>query len=163
MDAKQVLQMHMGMSDMVLKTYVSDLSDAELLIRPADKINHIAWQLGHLISAEAFLLNAICPGKAPALPEGFDAAHSKEKADSTDASGFLTKEKYLELYDRVRAASLAAFASCSAQDLAGPSPERFRERFPTVGDMFVLISTHPMMHVGQFVVLRRKLGKPVLI
>jgi hypothetical protein len=29
--------------------------------------------------------------------------------------------------------------------------------------MFILIATHPMMHAGQFVPVRRALGKPVAI
>ena len=30
-------------------------------------------------------------------------------------------------------------------------------------NMFTLIATHPMMHAGQFVVVRRQLGKPILM
>jgi hypothetical protein len=33
---------------------------------------------------------------------------------------------------------------------------------PTLGDIFLLLATHTMMHAGQFTVVRRKLGKPVL-
>jgi hypothetical protein len=34
---------------------------------------------------------------------------------------------------------------------------------PTIGSLLAMIANHPMMHVGQFVVMRRKLGKPVVI
>ena len=34
---------------------VSDLSDAELLVRPVPQANHIAWQLGHLILQDSRL------------------------------------------------------------------------------------------------------------
>ena len=44
-----------------------------------------------------------------------------------------------------------------------PAPEDFRSFCPTMGDMFTLIATHPMMHAGQFVVVRRQLGKPILM
>jgi hypothetical protein len=33
---------------------------------------------------------------------------------------------------------------------------------PTLGALFILISNHVLMHTGQFTVVRRKLGKPVL-
>ena len=46
---------------------------------------------------------------------------------------------------------------CRMPILDAPSPESFREYFPTVGQMFTLIGTHPMMHAGQFVVVRRQL------
>lgn len=33
---------------------------------------------------------------------------------------------------------------------------------PTVGALFMLTANHELMHSGQFSVVRRKLGKPVL-
>ncbi len=33
---------------------------------------------------------------------------------------------------------------------------------PTVGHLLLMLSNHDLMHAGQFSVLRRKLGKPVL-
>jgi hypothetical protein len=33
---------------------------------------------------------------------------------------------------------------------------------PTLGALFVLVANHALMHGGQFSVVRRKLGKPVL-
>ncbi len=44
-----------------------------------------------------------------------------------------------------------------------PTEGRLAAIAPTLGSLFVLIANHPMMHVGQFVVMRRKLGKPVVI
>jgi hypothetical protein len=35
--------------------------------------------------------------------------------------------------------------------------------FPTVASILVLVSTHAMMHCGQFVPVRRALGKPILV
>ena len=62
MNAKDAIRSTMDLSLTVLNSYVSDLSDADLLRRPAPGCNHLAWQLGHLISSEAGLLNAVCPG-----------------------------------------------------------------------------------------------------
>ena len=48
------------------------LSDADLLVRPAPSANHIAWQLGHLVLAEPFLIRTELPDAAyPELPAGF--------------------------------------------------------------------------------------------
>ena len=33
---------------------------------------------------------------------------------------------------------------------------------PTLGALFFLMASHEMMHAGQFTVVRRQLGKPVL-
>lgn len=164
MKAQDALRSSMDMSLFVLKTYLGDLSDAELLSRPAAGCNHLAWQLGHLISSEVGLLKEVCPDVPPVeLPEGFAHQHGKQAAGDDDAARFLSKQQYLELFDRVRANTHAALEKLSEADLDRPSPEKYRKMFPTVGSVFTLIATHPMMHAGQFVVVRRKLGKPVVI
>ena len=163
MNTKEALRSSMDMSLHVLKTYISDLSDADLLRRPGDGCNHLAWQLGHLISSEVSLLDSVCPGKGADLPAGFAEQHAKETCQSDDAAAFRTKQEYLDLFEKVRSATLAALESLPDAELDSPSPERMREHFPTVGHMFTLIGTHPMMHAGQFAVVRRQLGKPILM
>lgn len=152
-----------NLSDTVLKSYLSDLEDSELLCRPGESCNHLAWQLGHLIASEVQLLESIAPGKSIELPDGFVDAHSKEMCTSDDPAKFHTRQEYLDLYEKVRAASKGALDAIPEEQLDAPAPENFRSFCPTVADMFALIATHPMMHAGQFAVARRKLGKPVLM
>ncbi len=163
MTAKDVLNMQMDVGLTVLKTYISDWSDQEMLMRPGKGCNHAAWQIGHLIAAEADLLNSVCPGASVLLPAGFVDRHSKETIGVDDPAKFLSKEQYLELFEKQRAATKAALATLPDADLDRPSPEKFRKMFPTVGAIFGLIAGHPLMHAGQFVSVRRQLGKPVLI
>ena len=163
MNTKEAIRSSMDVSLHVLNTYISDLSDADLLQRPGTGCNKLAWQLGHLISSEVQLLNSICPGKGAELPAGFAEQHSKETCETEDSAGFRTKQEYLDLYQQVREATLAALEVVSDADLDEPSPEPMREHFPKVGQIFTLIGTHPMMHAGQFVVVRRQLGKPILM
>jgi hypothetical protein len=163
MNAKEAFKSAVNFSSMVVKTYVSDLSDQDLLVRPAEGCNHLAWQLGHLISSEVGLLAAVTGRKLVELPAGFDEAHAKDKANVDDPAAFLSKAAYVEWFDKVRAASLAALEAFSDADFDRPAPERLQRICPTMGDAFTLIATHPMMHAGQFVIVRRKLGKPVLI
>jgi hypothetical protein len=163
MNAKDVLKMQMNMGLHVLKTYLSDLSDADLLQRPGKGCNHLAWQLGHLISSEAQLRTAICPGSEVALPAGFAERHSRQAIGVDDPAQFQSKQQYLDLYDQQRAATLAALDQLPDADLDRPAPESFRKMFPTVGALFGLIASHPLMHAGQVVALRRQLDKPVLI
>lgn len=163
MNTKEALRAAMDMGLFVLNTYVSDLSDDDLMHRPQQDCNHLAWQLGHLISSEVSLLESICPGRAAQLPAGFAEKHTKETCREDDPGKFCSKADYLELLAQVRAATLAALGDVSDEQLDAPAPEWIREHFPTVGHMFTLIGTHPMMHAGQFAVVRRQLGKPVLI
>jgi hypothetical protein len=163
MNGPEAISQAMDLSSMVLQAYLGDLEDDELMQRPAEGCNHLAWQLGHLIASECDLLEAIRPGAAAALPDGFGAAHGKETSGSDDQGQFCSKQEYLDLLEKVRAASKAALEECSEDSLDEPSPESYREMFPTVGTIFLLIATHGLMHAGQFVPVRRAFDKPVVI
>lgn len=163
MNAKDAIRSSGNLSMMVLKSYVSDLEDSELLTRPGKGCNHIAYQLGHLISAEVQLLELAAPGQGTELPDGFAEAYSKENASDDNPEHFLDKATYLELFEKVRAATLAALDAYPEADLDKESPEHLRSFCPTMGDLFTLIANHPLMHAGQFVVVRRQLGKPILM
>jgi uncharacterized damage-inducible protein DinB len=163
MNTKETIRSNMGITDMVFKTYLSDLSDADLMTRPSEGCNHVAWQVGHLISSEVGLINQIAPGKGMELPDGFADAHSKEQAGNDDASAFRSKDEYLALYDKVREASAAVLEEMTDEQMDEAGPEHFKQLCPTKGAMFNLVATHPMMHAGQLAVARRVLGKPVLI
>jgi hypothetical protein len=163
MNTKDAIRSTMDLSLFVLNSYVGDLSDTDLLRRPGPGCNHLAWQLGHLISSEANLVNAVCPGQGAELPAGFADQHSKKMCGVDDPEQFRPKQEYVELFQKVRASTLAALEKLQDTDFDKPSPESFRQRFPTVGAIFTLVATHPMMHAGQFVVVRRQLGKPIVI
>ncbi len=163
MKATDVLQSTLTSTQFIFTTYLNDLTDGELLIRPVPEANHIAWQVGHLINAEV-QLGAPVPGvKYPELPAGFAEQHSKETSSQTDAKGFLTKAEYLDLFGKVRGATAAAVAAMSDADLDKPNSGRMAQFAPTIGALVVLIANHTLMHGGQFAVLRRKLGKPIVM
>lgn len=163
MNAKDAINATLHLSSTVVSAYISDLSDAELLQRPGQGCNHLAWQLGHLIDSEASLLNLLEPGAGPELPAGFSEKHAKTNSSSDNPADFLSKAEYLALTEKLHSASRALLERFPAERLDEPAPERLQSICPTLGAVFVLIATHPMMHAGQFVPVRRALGKPVLI
>lgn len=163
MDTREAIRATLDASMLVLKSYVGDFTDSELRSRPGPGCNHVAWQLGHVISANCFLLDLIQPGAAPELPAGFAEKHSVEAAAIDDSAQFYTKQQYLELFGKLNDAIISAVNQQTLEDLDRPAPERFRAAFPTVGHMYILLATHPLMHAGQFVPVRRALGKPVVI
>jgi uncharacterized damage-inducible protein DinB len=162
MTAKDAIRKALHSNQDMLKSFLGDLSDADLLVRPVPTANHIAWQLGHLIAAEAWMQSMI-PGTTPiSLPDGFDDKHKKETANVDSPAAFLKKAEYLELLDKVRAGTLAALDNLSDADLDIATTGRVASFAPDLGTLLLLIGSHTMMHGGQFTVLRRKLGKPVL-
>lgn len=148
----------------LLEMYVSDLTDADLLVRPVPGANHIAWQIGNVIIGDSYLISPQLPeAKYPELPPGFMEKHSAAGAKDDGPDGFLSKAEYLDLFNRTRAATVAALESLSDDDLdrdTGPSMAQFA---PTLGEAFLAVANHTMMHGGQFTVIRRQLDKPVLM
>jgi hypothetical protein len=146
-----------------LHWYVSDFSDADLLVRPVPGANHAAWQIGNVIGGDVFLIKAEFPDAVfPTLPPGFAELHGTEGAKKDSTEGFLTKAQYLDLFDKTRAATIAALEKLSDDDLDRPTSEQFRSWAPTIGHLFLMTAHHTLMHAGQFTVIRRKLGKPIL-
>jgi len=162
MDSRGAIRQAIGIADMVAFSYLEALDDADLLVRPVEGANHIAWQLGHLITSENGLLSSVRAGSMPPLPEGFADKYTKETSQSDDAAHFHTKSEYLQLMKQQREATLKLLDQLSDEDLDAPAPEQYRAHFPTVGAIMTLQAAHTLMHAGQWTVLRRKLGKPVL-
>ena len=163
MNTQDAIRATMNTSSLVLNRYLEDLSDADLMNRPGPGCNHIAWQLGHLIASENQLLESVSPGSSIELPAGFAEKHSKETISDDNPANFCTKQEYLDQFERVHAATNQVIDQLSNADLDQPAPEHFRSMFPTRGHVFILIATHGLMHAGQLVPVRRKLGKPVVI
>lgn len=161
MDAKGILRQSVELSHMITRAYVDDLTDADLFVRSVPGANHIAWQLGHLIAGTQQMLGML-GHSSPALPEGFAAAHSAETSGVDDSAKFGTKEEYLNYLEQMKAAALAAIEATPESALDQPGPEAMREYAPTVAAALGVVAMHPTMHAGQFVPIRRKLGKAPL-
>jgi hypothetical protein len=157
----EVIQAALKSTKTGLEMLLADLSDADILVRPVPGANHIAWQLGHLIGAEAYLAKDYLPGvKYPELPPGFAEQHGKETSAAESSKGFLTKGQYLELFNATRQATIDAVGKLTPADLDKPTAEKWRQFAPTAGHMLLLVANHTTMHSGQFTAVRRKLGKP---
>jgi hypothetical protein len=162
MNAGAAIQNALTSTQQILNWYVSDLADADLLVRPAPNANHIAWQLGHVIAAERGLMSAQgLPHPYPELAAGFSERYLNKESSAAN-EGFGTKAQYLDLFEKIRGATIANAAKLSDADFDKPTVGNMAKFAPTLGALFILQANHTMMHAGQFTVVRRKLGKPVL-
>ncbi len=161
MTPKDVFRQVLDSGDMLLRAYVGDMSDADLLVRSVPGSNHTAWQLGHMVAGTSRMLTAL-GHPAIELPEGFTAAHSPETSASDDPARFAKKAEYLALLDKAKSAILAAIEATPDAKLDAPGPEAMREFAPTVGAVLTMLGGHWLMHSGQLVPIRRKLGRPPL-
>jgi hypothetical protein len=161
MQAKDVFHHLIDFGNFLTRAYVEDLGEADLVVRSVPGANHAAWQLGHLIAGtRRHVVELGHP--APELPAGFEAAHSREAAASDDRARFASKAEYLGLLEQMKAASHAAVDATPDSALDQPGPQSMRQYAPTVGAALMLLGGHLVMHAGQFVPLRRKLGKPFI-
>jgi hypothetical protein len=146
-----------------LHMFVSDFSDADLFVRPVPNANHTAWQIGNVIVGDQYMVTSQLPDVPfPELPAGFAELHGPDGAKKDGPEGFLTKAEYLALFDKVRAATITALGGLKDHELDRPTTGQMASYAPTLGQMFILASDHTLMHAGQFSVIRRCLGKPVL-
>ncbi len=146
----------------MLKMTLADFSDADMLARPCPGANHAAWQLGHLIGAETGLINGCSPGAMPELPAGFQDKFKKTSAAIDDPSAFPNKSELVSLIEKTRAGSIRWIKSLTDEDLNKPVEAGFKNFLPTWHHVVAVLPDHTSMHIGQFQVIRRKLGKPVL-
>ena len=143
----------------MLKATLADFSDADMLVRPCPA-EHPNWQLGHLVNAETFFLNAM--GVPFELPAGFSDKYNKNTASVDDPAQLAKKDELLALFDRTRGALVKFAREAKPEQLDKPAPERIQRIAPTIGHLVLTTAAHGAMHVGQMQVARRKLGKPVL-
>jgi hypothetical protein len=163
MTGVQVVAQALGSTQFLINSYLGDLSDADLLVRPVPGANHTAWQIGHLINAEVFLVKEELPDAPyPDLPAGFGENHGPRAVTNDGPDGLLSKADYLDLFAKVREATIAHVLKLTDADLDRPTRGRMSKLAPTLGSHLVLVANHTLMHGGQVSVVRRKLGKPIL-
>jgi hypothetical protein len=162
MDGKQAILTSLAQADAIVNGYLKDLSPAEMVARACDGNNHIAWQMGHLIVSEHYLVDKVAPGAMRPLPADFAERHKKQTSSTNELASFETKERYLELMKQVRADTINVIEKISASDLDKPITSGVPPFCKTAGDVLVFLGTHWVMHAGQWAVTRRKLGRAPL-
>lgn len=158
MNAKDLLRHHLAQSRRVTMMLLGDLSDEDLAVRVTPTSNTIAWQLGHLISAERRFGEAVRAGSMPALPEGFEGKHTKERASSNDPPAY-RKDEYLKLWNEQRDAIQRLLEEIDDKELDRPAPDSVKMIVANIGQLFHLVGSHELMHTGQYTSVRRHGGK----
>lgn len=163
MNGVETIKTALAGTQSVIKWFLDDFSDAELFVRPVPNANHAAWQIGNVIGGDVHLVKEQLPDAVfPELPAGFQEKHGPGGAGDDGPDGFLTKAEYFELLDKVRAATIASLDRLTDDDLDRPAVGSIAQFAPTLGRLYLAVSDHTIMHAGQFTVIRRLLGKPVL-
>ncbi len=164
MRAKDVVKLALQSTLETLQMYLGDLSDADLTVRPVPGANNVAWQLAHMIVAEKYLLGDQLPGAQYAEIPAAIASLGNDRTGKVDPpDGYLPKAQYLELFGKLRAATIAAVDKLADADLDKATTNSMAKYAPTLCALLILTANHTLMHGGQFTVVRRALGKPVVM
>jgi len=145
----------------MIDSTLADFSDADMMFRPAKTANHAIWQMGHLCNATRNMVTTCDPSVA--FPFDDDPRFGKSKASIDDAKFFPNKAELLARWNQAMDIAAGWVAKLSDADFAKPTPERMQHFAPTVGNVAILLASHPFMHLGQFQVARRALGKAHLM
>ena len=159
MNARDAIKISIDCGSMVALAYLEDLTDAEMLHRPAPGANHINWQLGHLIWSDHHHLEMGAPKFLKPLPDGFTTLYNAETAKVDDLTKLLTQAELLAAREVQQQATIEALYQQTDEEL-----ERETGIFwaPTVAALFSMAGSHWLMHAGQWAVTRRQLGRPPL-
>jgi hypothetical protein len=160
MNSKQLLIDTYRQQAGMLQMHLSDFSEADMLVRPVEAANHVAWQLGHLVNSTINLINSVSPGALAAPEPAFAERHGYNGTKLND--GFESKEQLLRRFNAMNDALIKWVQNLSDADAARETQDPIKGFAPTVGHLAYAHPVHVMMHVGQIQVIRRKLGKPIL-
>jgi len=142
---------------------VADLSDDQLAIQPAPKMNHAAWVLGHLLVVDYGFRKLVTGEAAPEwVTDEVTALYGNKSEPVADKSKYKPKAFYLEKMAEVRGQIVARLKTMTPAEFDAPHPDPARrERFPTVGHMVMFYGTwHETYHSGQLSAWRRVQGLP---
>jgi hypothetical protein len=161
MSTAELLSKNILQTKSLIESTLNDFSDADMMFRPAKTANHAIWQMGHLANSVRGLVTTCDPSVA--FPFEDDTRFGKSKASFDDAAFFPNKAELLSRWNQAMDVAAAWVAKLSDADFAKPTPEHLQRFAPTVGNVAILLASHPFMHLGQFQVARRALGKPHLM
>lgn len=155
MNVRQLVSTSLESADLISLGYIRDLSDDDLMRRPHPACNHLNWQFGHLVRAEHEMMGKVAP--MPPLPPGFAERYDKATQASDRRGNFCNKDELLRAQSEQRRGTLEILNRLGDADL---DRETGVDYAPTVGAILALIPAHWLMHAGQWVIVRRELGRP---
>ena len=136
-----------------LKKTVSDLSPEEWLKRPDEKLNHIAWIVGHMALSRSRVLHFMSADWAQPALELFNRG-ARLQADSA----YPSPESLLNTWSESGHALAAAFENVSEDVLARPTTEGPPSADGKISGIVNFMAIHETYHLGQASYLRGWLG-----
>jgi hypothetical protein len=163
MQAKEVLQFALTVSNGAVLSKIDKMSDAATTFPTPNGGCHPLWVLGHLTMVEGMIPAALFGEKNAAADWQKYFGEGSEAVGNASAYPPFTevRARYLELRER----NLKILDSLSDADLDKPTvaPPKGREReFATFGSSFLVLALHQAMHRGNVTDAQRASGAKAL-
>ncbi len=140
---------------------IDDMKDAPLTMPTSNGGNHPLWILGHLAYSEANIVHHIIQGNENPLI-GWKEIFGGGSEPVADATVYPSFDELRQTYEEIHAYTLNVLEGLTVDDLNKPSkncpPER-DEFMGKIGQCFMVLTLHPVMHRGQVADARRMLNR----
>ena len=135
---------------------LADIPEDKMTALPAGLVNHPAWIVGHIVLAVEEAVGLL--GGEAACAD--DCAALFGEPPAADAGPFPSKQELMAALVDSFARLEKALDAASDELLSKPLPdEKFRDYFPTIGDMVVgVVTMHTATHLGQLTAWRTAMG-----
>jgi len=139
------------------------IDEDRMAFQPAPGLNTPLWIYGHLAMASDFA--GVLLGAERGCPKAWHLAFRPGTDPAAVPQPHPTKQELIAALEANHARVVAALKTVTPEQLAKPNTYEFtKAAFPTVADMVAnLLTTHPMLHLGQLSVWRRLNGLPAVL
>ena len=147
------------------ESLLDSITSEDWFRQPTEGVTHVAWQIGHLASAEYHLLMERRRGRRPEdeelIPARFRSLFQRGSSPDPDSSKYPSPEAIRHVFDEVHRHAIEELRSLPDEHLDKPT-EPAHPRFKTKFGAIQFCPLHEMLHAGQIGLLRRLLGmKPI--
>lgn len=159
MKAIDAIRYAMQFADQVTDRFSADMSDAAL-VAALPNGNHTLWNVGHLAFIEGGLARILSGDDNPV--QHWEPLFAMGSTPKNDPEAYPPFEEVLATYRDLHAKNLKRLETIGEAGLdAAPKwiPPGFENEMRTVGQTFLTIAMHNMIHVGQIIVARRAAGR----
>ncbi len=165
MSTVDLLRWQIQLSKQMTQSLLADMQDAPLAFPTQNGGNHPTWIAGHLVYAEANLIQHMLEGNDNPLLD-WKPMFGAGSEPTDDSASYPPLSDLLAKWDEVREHTLKFLDSLTDADLDKPSrnpPPGREEFFGTFGKVLTMVAHHPLMHRGQVADARRAAGRERLM
>lgn len=163
MDLREFLVRNKMMVDDWANRWVADVADEQAFAHPLPAVNPIFWLVGHITTADDWLLQALRGSSRATLPASFVKDFGTGVTVRMDAHTYPGWTELREFRRRVLAQLHSALETVTDEELDTPTeipPPAVASSLNIKRRALAGMTAHTVYHIGQISLLRKALGLP---